>query len=43
MHSHIDDSGRLLLVERVYDTVWPWGLPGGSIEADESPLSGCVR
>ncbi|MGH3914318.1 MAG: NUDIX domain-containing protein [Pseudonocardiaceae bacterium] len=39
----IDEAGRILLVERVYDAVWPWGLPGGIIEADESPLSACVR
>lgn len=39
----IDDTGRILLVERVYDAVWPWGLPGGIIEADESPLVTCVR
>lgn len=39
----IDTSGRILLVERVYDAVWPWGLPGGIIDADESPLGACVR
>lgn len=39
----IEDKSRILLVERVYDAVWPWGLPGGIIEADESPLSACVR
>lgn len=39
----LDGSGRLLLVERVYDSVWPWGLPGGIIEADESPLEACRR
>lgn len=39
----IDDTGRILLVERVYDAVWPWGLPGGIIEADESPLGACMR
>lgn len=39
----IDDTGRILLVERVYDAVWPWGLPGGIIETDESPLGACVR
>lgn len=33
----------ILLVERVYDTVWPWVLPGGIIEADESPLGACRR
>jgi 8-oxo-dGTP diphosphatase len=39
----IDDTGRILFVERVYDAVWPWGLPGGIIEADESPLLTCLR
>lgn len=39
----IDDTGRILLVERVYDPVWPWGLPGGIIETGESPLRACVR
>lgn len=39
----VDHDGRILLVERVYDEVWPWGLPGGIIETDESPLSACVR
>ncbi|MGH3929195.1 MAG: NUDIX domain-containing protein, partial [Pseudonocardiaceae bacterium] len=39
----IDYDGRILLVERIYDAVWPWGLPGGIIEANESPLSACVR
>lgn len=40
----IDRTSRMiLLVERIYDTVWPWGLPGGIIEADESPLGACRR
>lgn len=39
----IDNIGRILLVKRVYDDVWPWGLPGGIIEAGESPLGACVR
>ncbi|MGH3769950.1 MAG: NUDIX domain-containing protein [Pseudonocardiaceae bacterium] len=39
----IDDTGRILLVERVCDDVWPWVLPGGIIEAGESPLGACVR
>jgi 8-oxo-dGTP diphosphatase len=33
----------ILLVERVYDAVWPWGLPGGIIEVGESPLGACRR
>ncbi|MGH4001890.1 MAG: NUDIX domain-containing protein [Pseudonocardiaceae bacterium] len=39
----IGRCGRLLLVERVYDVLWPWGLPGGIIEAEESPLGACLR
>ncbi|MGH3813453.1 MAG: NUDIX domain-containing protein [Pseudonocardiaceae bacterium] len=39
----LDDIGRVLLVERVYDAAWPWGLPGGIIEAGESPLAACTR
>lgn len=39
----IDRGGRILLVERVYDALWPWGLPGGIIESGESPLSACLR
>jgi ADP-ribose pyrophosphatase YjhB (NUDIX family) len=36
-----DAEGRVLLVDPVYrDT---WGLPGGSVEADESPQAGCRR
>ncbi|MGH3906068.1 MAG: NUDIX domain-containing protein [Pseudonocardiaceae bacterium] len=39
----LDDVGRVLLVERVYGAAWPWGLPGGIIEAGESPLGACTR
>lgn len=39
----IDHDGRILLVEKVYDEAWPWGLPGGIIETGESPLSACMR
>ncbi|MEU8341575.1 ADP-ribose pyrophosphatase YjhB, NUDIX family [Actinomadura meyerae] len=37
----LDDLGRVLLVKPTYSE--GWYLPGGVIEADESPLSACVR
>jgi len=36
-----DDLARVLLVEPVYKPTWE--LPGGVVEADESPLDGCRR
>lgn len=36
-----DDAGRVLLVEPTYTTSWE--LPGGSVEADESPRAACAR
>jgi 8-oxo-dGTP diphosphatase len=37
----VDGSGRVLLVDPVYrDT---WDLPGGAVEADESPHAACRR
>jgi len=36
-----DDLGRVLLVKPVYKD--PWEIPGGGVEADESPLAACVR
>jgi 8-oxo-dGTP diphosphatase len=36
-----DEAGQLLLVDPVYrDT---WGLPGGAVEAEESPQAACRR
>ena len=36
-----DESGKVLLVDPVYrDT---WDLPGGAVEAEESPHAGCRR
>jgi 8-oxo-dGTP diphosphatase len=32
-----DDTGRVLLVEHVFRTDFPWGLPGGWIERGEDP------
>ena len=36
-----DDLGRVLLVNPVYKA--PWEIPGGGVEADESPLAACIR
>nr|MDT0659262.1 NUDIX hydrolase [Micromonospora sp. DSM 115978] len=36
-----DDDGRILLVEPVYKDYWE--LPGGAVEADESPYDAAVR
>ena len=32
-----DEQGRVLLVEHVFRTDFPWGLPGGWIERGEDP------
>ena len=37
----LDLAGRVLLVEPTYKDTWE--LPGGSVEADESPRAACVR
>ncbi|MFC7529980.1 NUDIX domain-containing protein [Actinoplanes sp. GCM10030250] len=37
-----DDTGRLLLVEPAYTKTY-WELPGGCVEADESPRTAAVR
>jgi 8-oxo-dGTP pyrophosphatase MutT (NUDIX family) len=36
-----DQTGRFLLVKPTYKS--GWDLPGGNVDADESPLEGCVR
>nr|WP_111652899.1 NUDIX hydrolase [Actinoplanes lutulentus] len=36
-----DDRGRVLLVEPTYKDYWE--IPGGSVEADESPLTAVAR
>lgn len=36
-----DEVGRLLLVKPTYKDAWD--IPGGVIEAGESPLAGCIR
>nr|WP_033338677.1 NUDIX hydrolase [Catenuloplanes japonicus] len=37
----VDDADRVLLVEPTYKDVWE--LPGGSVEANESPRAAAVR
>lgn len=36
-----DEAGRVLLVDPVYKD--PWEIPGGAVEADESPQFGACR
>ena len=36
-----DEHGRVLLVQPTYQESWE--IPGGSVEADESPRAACVR
>lgn len=36
-----DEAGRVLLVDPVYKE--PWEIPGGAVEADESPRAGARR
>jgi len=36
-----DEAGRVLLVEPTYKPVWD--LPGGAVEAEESPHAACRR
>ncbi|GAA1075736.1 NUDIX domain-containing protein [Nocardiopsis metallicus] len=36
-------TGDVLLVRRVYAPEEPWGIPGGMMEAEESPLTACRR
>lgn len=37
----LDELGRVLLVKPVYKQ--PWEIPGGGVEADESPRAACRR
>jgi 8-oxo-dGTP pyrophosphatase MutT (NUDIX family) len=39
--AHIYTAGRVLLVDPVYKE--PWDLPGGAVEAEESPHAACRR
>ena len=36
-----DEDGRLLIVNPIYKP--PWEIPGGAVEANESPLQACTR
>lgn len=36
-----DEQGRVLLVEPTYKAYWE--IPGGAVEADESPRAACAR
>ena len=36
-------DGRVLLVEHAYHPRFPWGLPGGWINADEDPSAAIAR
>jgi len=36
-----DENGRILLVNPTYKE--PWEIPGGSVEAQESPRQACIR
>ncbi len=38
-----DDSGRVLIVEHVFRTDHPWGLPGGWISRGEAPADAVTR
>jgi ADP-ribose pyrophosphatase YjhB (NUDIX family) len=38
-----DEKGRVLLVEHVFRTDFPWGLPGGWVERGEDPARTVMR
>jgi 8-oxo-dGTP diphosphatase len=38
-----NDEGRVLLVEHVFRTDFPWGLPGGWVECGETPEEALLR
>ena len=39
----LNGDGRVLLVEHAYHPRFPWGLPGGWIDADEEPSAAIKR
>jgi 8-oxo-dGTP pyrophosphatase MutT (NUDIX family) len=38
-----DDAGRILMLEHTYRREYPWGLPGGYLQAREDPAQGLAR
>src|SRR6266700_944803 len=38
-----DDAGKVLLVEHVFRTDFPWGLPGGWVARGEAPVDAVRR
>ena len=38
-----DDAGKVLLVEHVFRTDYPWGLPGGWVAPGEAPVDAVRR
>jgi 8-oxo-dGTP pyrophosphatase MutT (NUDIX family) len=38
-----NESGEVLMVEHIFHPLFPWGLPGGWVEAGEHPETAIVR
>lgn len=38
-----DEQGRVLILEHTYRRRYPWGLPGGYLQAREEPAEGLAR
>ena len=38
-----DEQGRVLILEHTYRRRYPWGLPGGYLQAREEPAAGLTR
>ena len=38
-----DERGRVLILEHTYRRKYPWGLPGGYLQAREEPAEGLAR
>lgn len=39
----VNDAGQVLLIEHVFRPHYPWGLPGGWVEQNESPAEAVRR
>jgi ADP-ribose pyrophosphatase YjhB (NUDIX family) len=39
----VNDAGQVLLIEHVFRPYYPWGLPGGWMERNESPADAVRR